>query len=88
MLQALPHTPTLLIASVPWLVARTLIFRGTLVLWVNRSIEIPEAHDMYQPVAKFLEQHQHSVQYGPVEVEDEDMAGCRSVTTIYRLAVP
>lgn len=86
MLHVLSQTPTLLIASVPWLVARTMEISGRLI--VNRSLELATTDAMYQPVIAFLKQHPHSIQSGPQKIRDEDMHGGWSEMTIYRLEVP
>lgn len=88
MLQAAAHTQTLLIAYVPWLVARTMMMSGSRVLLVNRSIALPETSEIYRPVLEFLERNRHIVQEGPYVILDEDMASKYAVYTIYRLAVP
>lgn len=85
MLNLLEQTPTLLIASVPLLVARTLHIGGHLVLLVNRSLQTAMTDEVYQPVVDFLKKYPHSIQFGPKVIRDEDMAGGSAEMTIYRL---
>lgn len=87
MLQAAAHT-TLLIAYVPWLMARTMMMSGNRVLLVNRSIALPETSEIYQPVLEFLAENRHTIQVGPYVTLDENMASNHAIYTIYRLAVP
>lgn len=88
MLHILSQTPTLAIASLPWLSARTGIWRGLYVLIVSRSVQLSETSDTYQPVADLLNRFDHTIHSGPDRYENPGMVGGEAVMTIYRLAVP
>lgn len=84
----LPQIPALTIASLPWLVARTGVWRGLHILLVNRSVELPETDDLYRPVAELLDKYQYEIHSGPEVYLNRAMTGGAAVMTIYRLAVP
>lgn len=79
--------PRLAINSVPWLYVVTGTVDGRRALTVHRSLALSVEGEMYQPVVAFLEQHPHSIEYGPVVIPDREMAGSRAELTIYRLEV-
>ncbi|MDO3119380.1 hypothetical protein P5V64_17055 [Mycobacteroides abscessus subsp. abscessus] len=81
----LTDSSALAITLLPWLSARSGPFRDTDVLIVHRSLKLATTDEMYQPVALFLKQHPHSINFGPKVIRDAEMAGGKAEMTIYHL---
>ncbi|WJJ56653.1 hypothetical protein PROPHIBWHA1_38 [Mycobacterium phage prophiBWHA-1] len=88
MLQAAPHTQTLQINALPWLIANTIKIHGNPCLVVHRSNKLSDDDALYRPVVEFLASHPHTVQCGPDERFDFNFKGGMGTVTTYRLAVP